>query len=201
MYGGMTFGLSARYTCEKYFSTVCAIGGEVNYAQIGWKEKILDGQDEPVTLPETNSPMEYKRNLTYVQIPLYAHLAWVREKKGFSFFAKAGPQFGICISDSHTANFDVYNPAEYNMSKRASQTVAQDTMRVQNKFDYGIMAGAGLEYSHPKIGHFLVEGRYYFGLGNIYKDSKRDFFAKSAFGNIVIKLTYLFDLIKKDKAD
>ena len=69
-------------------------------------------------------------------------------------------------------------------------------MSVENKIDYGIAVGLGLEYSNRHLGHFLLEGRYYYGLGNIYGDSKRDYFSKSNIGNIVIKLTYLFDIIK-----
>ena len=41
LHGGMTGGLTVRYTCEKYFNTICAILGEVNFAQMGWKESIL----------------------------------------------------------------------------------------------------------------------------------------------------------------
>ena len=38
--------------------------------------------------------------------------------------------------------------------------------------------------------------RYYYGLGNIYGDSKRDYFGSSNFGTITIKLTYLFDITR-----
>ena len=75
----------------------------------------------------------------------------------------------------------------------------QYSMEVENKLDYGIAAGLGLEYSHPKIGHLQLEGRYYYGLGNIYKDSKKDYFSKSNLGNIVVKVTYLFDITKTKK--
>ena len=61
---------------------------------------------------------------------------------------------------------------------------------------YGIAVGLGLEYSNRHLGHFLVEGRYYYGLGNIYGSTKRDYFARSNFGNIVVKFTYLFDIIR-----
>ena len=74
--------------------------------------------------------------------------------------------------------------------------MARDTMAVENKFDYGIALGIGAEYSIPKVGHFLAEARYYYGLGNIYGSSKRDFFAKSNFGQIVFKVSYLFDIVK-----
>jgi len=48
------------------------------------------------------------------------------------------------------------------------------------------------------LGHFLLEGRYYYGLGNIYGDTKKDFFASSNMGSIVVKLTWLMD-VKRTK--
>ena len=69
-------------------------------------------------------------------------------------------------------------------------------MPVETKFGYGIAGASGEEFTAPKLGHFMVEGRYYFGLGNIYGNSKRDFFSKSNIQNIVIKASYLFDLVK-----
>lgn len=192
-HGGLTGGFSFRYVCEKYFSTICAVQAEVNFAQIGWKEQILDDNDAPVINAVTGLPEEYSRTMNYVQIPIFAHLGWGREKKGFQFFFQAGPQIGFCLGESTKTNFNV-NDA--NFDHRVNSIVAQDTMAVENKFDYGIAAGLGLEYSHPKVGHFQLEARYYYGLGNIYGDSKKDFFGKSNFGNIVVKLTYLFDIIR-----
>ena len=195
-HGGINGGLSFRYVCEKYFTTICAVQAEVNYAQIGWKEEILDINDEPVINPLTNLPEEYSRTITYIQVPIFAHLGWGREEKGFQFFFQAGPQVGFYLGEKTKTNFDVSNA---NFADRVNSTVAQDTMAVENKFDYGIAAGLGLEYSHPKVGHFQIEARYYYGLGNIYGDSKKDYFGKSNFGNIMVKLTYLFDIIRTKK--
>ena len=192
-HGGMTGGFSFRYVCEKYFSTICAVQAEVNYAQIGWKEQILDINDAPVINKVTGLPEEYSRTMNYIQIPVFAHLGWGREEKGFQFFFQAGPQIGFCLGESTKTNFNV-NDA--NIEGRVNKVVAQYTMAVENKFDYGIAAGLGLEYSHPKVGHFQLEARYYYGLGNIYGDSKKDYFGKSNFGNVVVKLTYLFDIIR-----
>lgn len=192
-HGGMTGGFSFRYVCEKYFNTICAVQAEVNYAQIGWKESILDANDAPVVNQVTGLPEEYSRTMSYVQIPVFAHLGWGREEKGFQFFFQAGPQIGFCLGEKTKTNFNV---DDANFADRVSSVVAQDTMAVENKFDYGIAAGLGLEYSHPKAGHFQLEARYYYGLGNIYGDTKRDYFGKSNFGNIVVKLTYLFDVIR-----
>ena len=195
-YGGMTAGLTLRYVCEKYFSTICSIYAEINYAKIGWKEDIVDINDAPVINQYTGMAEEYKRSISYIQIPIFAHLAWGREEKGFQFFFQAGPQIGFYMSESTESNFEF---DERNTDDRVSSVVAQDTMEVENKFDYGIAAGLGLEYSHPKIGHFLLEARYYYGLGNLYGDSKKDYFGTSRFGNIIFKVTYLFDITRTKK--
>lgn len=187
-HGGLTGGFTVRYTSEKYFNSICAIVGEVNYAQIGWKESILDADDMPVINSVTGMPEEYQRDMTYVQVPVFARLGWGRERKGVQFFVQAGPQIGVFLSEKTEKN--------YNNSERPFGVLAQDTMAVENKFDYGIAAGAGIELSLPKVGHFMLEGRYYYGLGDIYGNSKRDFFARSNFQNITIKLTYLFDIAR-----
>lgn len=192
-HGGITGGLSFRYVCEKYFNSICSVYGEINYAQLGWKERILDAQDQPVVNPVTNIAEKYQRTINYVQVPVFAHLAWGKEEKGFQFFFQVGPQFGFYMSESTQTNFDF--PMR-NTTDRANSIVAQDTMAVENTFDYGIAAGVGMEYSIPKAGHVLLEARYYYGLGNIYGNTKRDYFGKSNHGNIVIKVSYLFDLIK-----
>ena len=189
--GGFSGGVALRYTVEKYFSTICSIQLELNYAQMGWKEDIKDINNNPVINATTGAAENYSRTINYIQVPLLAHLAWGKEKKGLNFFFNAGPQLGAYISESTKSNFDF---DKRNTSDRVSSVVAQDTMKVENKFDYGIAAGLGVEYSIPKVGHFLLEGRYYYGLGNIYGDSKRDYFASSNYQTICIRLTYLFDL-------
>ena len=210
MLGGTTFGVSARYTCEKYFNSICAVVVELNYAQIGWKEDILTMDDQPVPLhTDPSQNLRYSRKMNYMQIPLLARLGWGRERSGFQAFIQLGPQFGIFMNDKTESNFDVHDPAfnpvvkdgsyseEYQYGGvRASSVVAQDTMAVENKFDYGIVVGAGLEYSNRHLGHFMVDARYYYGLGNIYGSTKRDYFGRSNFGNIVVKFTYLFDIIR-----
>lgn len=194
LHGGVTGGLSVRYVCEKYFNTICSIYGEVNYATVGWKEKIQTGTDQPVI--NANGEAEaYSRTVNYIQIPVFAHLAWGREQNGFNFFFQAGPQIGLYLSESTSKNFGTPNLAT-DGTGRSNVTVAQESMPVEKKFDYGIAAGLGMEYSKRHIGHFLFEARYYYGLGNIYDSSKKDYFGKSNYGNIVVKATYLFDLTK-----
>ena len=192
-FGGMTGGITLRYTCEKYFKSICAVVAEVNYVQTGWKEKILDINDSPVYYYDDATPLHYERRMNYIQVPILARMGWGRERKGLQGFLQLGPQFGMFLSESTKTNI----VAGYGTTvQRASNIVAQDSMAVENKFDYGIAVGVGVEWSIPRAGHLLLEGRYYYGLGNIYGNSKSDYFGKSNFGQIVIKMSYLFDVIR-----
>ncbi len=193
--GGFTGGLTVRYTCEKYFKSICALVGEVNISQVGWKEEILKVDDTPVINAYTGLPEEYQRTLTYVQVPMFARLGWGRERKGLQFYFQAGPQVGFFLGDKVKSNFD-YDKRNVADRVSAMRDAVQDSLDIQRKFDYGIAAGLGLEYSHPKVGHFMLEGRYYYGLGDIFNNSKRDYFGRSNIGSIVVKLTYLFDIVK-----
>ena len=193
MKGGMNMGFTARYTVEKYFATIASIQAEVNFSQLGWKEDIRDMSNQPVINTVTKQAEKYERTINYVQIPFFAHLAWGRENNGFNFFVNAGPQLGIYVSESTKSNFDW---ATRNMDDRSNKVVAQDTMSVENKMDYGIAAGAGGGWATKKLGRFTLEARYYYGLGNIYGDSKRDYFGSSNYGTITIKLGWLVDIMK-----
>lgn len=195
--GGITGGLTVRYTCEKYFNSICALVGEVNYTQAGWKEDILTAEDQPVINQYTGRAEQFQRRLTYVQVPLLARLGWGRERKGFQFFFQAGPQVGFFLGDKITANFD-YDKRNTADRIGAQRDAMQDSLGIQNKFDYGIAGGIGLEYSHPKLGHFIIEGRYYYGLGDIFKNSKSDYFGRSNVNSIIVKFTYLFDISKSN---
>lgn len=197
MHTGITAGLSFRYVCEKYFNTICSVYGELNYAEMGWKQEILTTSGEPVI--NTNGVAEqYSRSLSYLQMPIFAHLAWGKERNGFNFFVKAGPQVGLLISEKITKNYDTPNLSK-DGTGRSSGIIEQEGKAIEKKFDYGIAAGLGAEWSHDKVGHFLIEARYYYGLGNLYNSSKTDYFGRSNNGSIILKLTYLFDLTKTSK--
>lgn len=190
---GKTLGLTLRYTGEKYFNSICAVVAELNFAETGWKERIWDLNDKPVMRLDADEAERYERRLTYLQVPVLARLGWGRERRGFQFFFQVGPQIGFLQSESTKKNFEIANR---NVNDRTSPVYAQDTMAVEHKIDYGIAGGVGLEFSHPKVGHFMLEGRYYYGLGNLYGNTKRDYFAISNQQSIVIKLSYLFDILR-----
>ena len=174
-----TFGFTARYISEKYFAMICGIQGELNISQRGWKENIED---------ETNDT--YHRSMTYVELPILAHLAWGKDKgHGARFVLNLGPQLGFLISEKEHMS-DPWDP-----SHRPNGTNTQYGKMAENKFDYGILAGGGVEL-RTGAGNFILEARYYFGLNDFYHSTKKDYFSRSAHSYICAKLTYLFDLKK-----
>jgi hypothetical protein len=174
-----TYGVTMRYVCEKYFSSICAIQMELNYANLGWKELIEDG-----------SGNTYVRNLNYIQMPMLMHMGWGREERGLKFYINAGPQIGLYIDGSEEKAGGVWDT-----SNRPNGVTYQYGKDIDSKFDYGIAGGLGLELS-TSIGHFLLEGRYYYGLGDVFDNSKKGDFARSAHQTIAVKMTYLFDILK-----
>ena len=176
---GPAFGVTARYISEKYFKMICGIQAEINYSQRGWKETIDDGSGD-----------SFQRAMSYIEIPLLAHLAFGKDKgNGVRFVINFGPQIGFLLSEKDTRS------ASWDTSNRPNGVTEQYSLRAENKFDYGIIGGGGLE-AHTGIGHFILEARYYFGLSDFYGSTKKDYFSRSAHSYIGGRLTYLFDLKK-----
>lgn len=188
MHVGANAGLTVRYTCEKYFKTYCALQVELNYAQLGWKEDIFNSKSEP--LPDT-----YVRHQHYVQLPFMARLAWGKEKQGFMGYLLAGPQVGFCVGETSERS-DTWTVGTDGNPDRPNNMYAQYDMPIEKKFDYGITAGVGVELS-TRAGHILLEGRYYYALSDIYGNSKKDVFERSAHGTLMAKVSYLFGVGKK----
>ena len=177
---GMVFGVTGRYMSEKYFNMLCGIQLELNYSQRGWNEKIEDSSENT-----------YSRTMNYLEVPMLAHLAFGKDAidNGVQFFLNMGPQFAFFLNEKENMS-DNWDP-----SHRSNGVVQQYGKMVEYKFDYGIVAGGGLELS-TKFGHFLLEGRYYLGLSDFYKSTKKDEFGRSGHSFIGVRLTYLYDLIK-----
>ena len=181
---GATFGLTVRYTCEKYFNMLCAFQGEVNYSQAGWKEK-------PLSSGETEAG-NYQRTLHYVQVPLLANLGFGKERGGVKGFLVVGPQLGFCIGETEKTTGDGKGYIPYQLEGLKNQ----HELKVEKKFEYGITGGLGMDVSTKTGHHFIIEGRYFYGLSDIFGNSKKDSFGRSANGTIIAKVSYLFDIKK-----
>lgn len=171
--GGMA-GVMFRYTEERNFGLIA----ELNIEQRGWKENFEE------------LPFQYQRTLTYIQLPLLTHIYFgSRRVKGF---VNLGPEIGYMIASGTKANFDYANPSTVEGFPMHNRMTEQMNTEVKNKFDYGISAGIGMEVFMNRRNSILLEGRFYYGLGNIFPASKADTFAASRSMSIMVNLGYMF---------
>lgn len=173
---GITAGVSFRYAEEK----LVGILGELNIVQRGWSENFED------------SPLSYSRTATYLSLPVMTHInfGWKRCR----IFFNLGPEFSYMISESTSSDFDYSNPtAAEGWPERDRMTEQLDTA-IRHKFDYGITAGLGVEYWITPRNSVYLEGRFYYGLGNIFPSSKADTFDASRLMNLAVTFGYNFRL-------
>ena len=168
------FGVSARYITEKNLGLIA----ELNYSQQGWEEN-FDVEDD--------TQQEYRRKLNYLELPLLTHIYFGDKIR---FFVNLGPKFSYLLSESEEMK-DV--TLDGSLDEDGNTISNQYGRKANNKLDYGIMAGLGAEL-RTNIGNFSLEGRYSFGLGNIFSSSKTDPFSRSANRMISAKLTYYMKL-------
>lgn len=165
---GMTAGVSAKYISQKHLGIIL----ELNFAQRGWKEEFPKG-----------STLAYSRTLNYLEIPIMTHIYFGKKAR---FIMNLGPQVSFLLGDKANTNTDFIN-----LNSQGTQY-----KEIEHKFDYGLIGGLGMEVNTP-IGSFDLEGRYYFGLGDIF-DNKRKTdiqkFSRSAHRVIEAKLIYYFKL-------
>lgn len=175
MLTGMQFGFSFRYAEERHVGLLA----ELNIEQRGWKEDFEE------------APFSYQRRLTYIELPIMTHIFF--GSRTFKGFFNLGPEVCYMIGDKATANFpymELPKVPDFPSNRRYEQM----QMDASNRFDYGITAGAGIEFIIRRRHSLTLEGRYYYGLGNIFPSARKDVFSASRGSSIQITLGYLFRL-------
>lgn len=173
---GYTAGVTFSYAEEKNFGLLI----EMNLAQRGWQENFEE------------APFSYSRKLTYLQVPIMTHI-FLGSSKVKGFF-NAGPEVGFLIGESTSANFDYNNYNTVDGFPIVNRHNEQLTLPVKNKIDYGISLGAGMELIAKHKHSFIVEGRFYYGLGNIFGSRKKDAFSGSTGMSLMLTLGYSYRL-------
>lgn len=170
---GFTAGFMFRYVEEAHFG----LQAELNFVQRGWKEDFED------------APYNYRRTINYVELPVMAHIYFGRRGR---FFFNAGPQIGLCLGESTSANF---NPADMdNLPDFPTQNRENEQMKldVTQKIDFGICAGLGGEFSINRRNAVNLEVRFYYGLGNIFKSGRQEAFRGCNQMSLSATVGYLF---------
>jgi hypothetical protein len=172
---GILGGIAVKYISEKYLGLV----GEVNFAQRGWNEEF-----------DPSTDFSYRRTLNYIEIPVMTHIYFGNKTR---FIMNAGPQISILLSDSQEMSKAL---ADDIAARQAAEPDAPIGVQYGpsgqlKRLDYGLVGGVGMELK-TAAGDFDLEGRYYFGLGDLFNNrrSENAFFTRSAHRLFEAKLTY-----------
>ncbi|WP_280748953.1 porin family protein [Parabacteroides sp. PF5-9] len=172
---GYTGGLALRWITEKHLG----LQAELNYSQQGWKEDFTDNPNY-----EEYAGSHYERTINYLELPFLTHIYF--GKKSFRFYVNLGPKISYAISESTSSLLE---------GEAANYKNEQHDMPIENKFEWGLCGGPGLEL-RTGVGSFMLEGRYYYALSDIYGNKKKDEFSKSSGQTLSVRLTYLLPLRK-----
>lgn len=168
-------GIAVRYISENHLGFIA----ELNYSQQGWEQSFKD-----------NPTYEHSHKLNYLELPFMAHIYFGSDKVRFIF--NVGPKVGYLLGENEDISQALADDlASGNFS--GDNTTYQYYRNADRKIDYSIVAGMGLEL-RTGIGSFMLEGRYTFGLGDIYNSKRSDVFSRSANRVIAAKLTYYVKL-------
>ena len=172
-------GVSMKYIEERFFGVIL----ELNYAQKGWKEKF----------EEKDAAYKYSRTLNYIELPFLAHIYF--GKKSFRFFVNLGPQIGVCIGEDTQSNFDLNAIPKFAVNRETTHY----NMSVDKPFDYGLTGGLGCELRIKNRHSILIEGRYYFGLADIFNNKSADYFSVSSNQSILASISYMYNIKGRKK--
>lgn len=176
MLPGMTAGVMFRYIEEKNFGLIA----ELNVTQRGWKEKFEE------------SDYQYSHNFTYLELPIMTHIFFGNQRvKGF---VNLGPEIEVMLGNRISSNFSYQDAAEDEYFINDNRHIEQLSMKVSNKLDYGICAGAGMELNLNSKHSLLLEGRFYYGLTDVFPNHKTDVFSSSNSMTISVTLGYFYRL-------
>lgn len=172
-------GIAAKYVSEKHLGLVA----ELNFSRKGWEEEF-----------DLESDFAYNRTLTYLDIPFMTHVYFGNKTR---FIFNAGPQISVLIGENATMSPALADHVASLQQADPDAPIGEQykPMSEMKRVDYGLVGGIGLEL-RTGIGVFDLEGRYYFGLGDVFtsRRSQEAYFSRSAHRVIMAKLTYYIPL-------
>lgn len=173
---GIHAGIAAKYISQKHLGLIA----EINFAQRGWTEKY-----------DAGTGFSYNRTLNYIEIPFMTHIYFGNKVR---FIINLGPQISFLISHSSQMSDELAADVEARQQENQDAFIGVQYTDPEKRFDYGAIGSAGMSLK-TGVGDFDLEGRYYFGLGDLFKyeDRQKDF-SRAAHRMIEIKLTYYFKL-------
>ncbi|MBQ0057184.1 MAG: PorT family protein [Bacteroidales bacterium] len=174
MSNGFVMGAGVRYIEEKIFG----LQAEVLLTQRGIKDRY-----------DAYPQYSFERTLTYIEVPILAHVYFNMGKRN-EISLDAGPKLGYYLGGGTKSKTDSeYQDMVVNMTVHR---YAHHDMPLDRKFDYGIQAGLGYEFKLSRDMSLQVQGRYYYGLGNMFHDMKSDTYENSSNQSVQIVTSLWF---------
>lgn len=168
-------GIAAKYISQKNLGLVV----EANYSQRGWQEEF-----------DPESDFSYNRTLNYLEIPFMTHVYFGKRTR---FIVNVGPQISFLLSEDQEMSQALADDVEARREANPDLIIGNqyNPISEMQRVDYGFIGGMGIEIQ-TGVGNFDLEGRYYFGLGDIFtsRRSENAYFGRSAHRLIEGKLTY-----------
>lgn len=179
---GMTAGVNALYIAQNHFGVFL----ECNLTQKGWCEQFRarNGQTERlVGADEVDfNGVDLDRELTYIDIPLLAHIYFGRKARAYVNF---GPQVSFLIKEKD----------ETVVSDLQKQTLTLRDPRVNpdietSKFDLSLCAAVGFDLHLEKV-HPMLEIRWNYGTHDLYECGKMELFQRASTQNLALVLKFM----------
>ncbi len=177
---GIVGGVSLKYISEKHLGLIA----ELNYVQKGWSE-----------LFDPESEFSYSRTLSYLEVPFLTHIYFGDKTR---FIINAGPKISYLLGEQQQMSSALADDlaARREADPNAPIGVQYNSIDEMKRVDYGLIGGLGIELK-TTMGDIDLEGRYYFGLADLFtsRRSENAYFSRSAHRIIEAKLTWYFKIL------
>lgn len=120
----------------------------------------------------------FTKQLNYIEFPFLTHI-YIGQKN--RFFINIGPKISYLISERNLVDAN------------SGGTEIQQISPIHYPFDYGLCGGLGILFNVNK-NILQLDSRAYFGLSDIYPNSKSDYFSNSNHINIAVNLAWLIQV-------
>lgn len=183
---GMTAGINALYIAQEHFGVFL----EANLTQRGWCEKFRarNGQTQRL-VGEGNvdfNGVDLKRNLTYIDIPLLAHIYFGRKARAYF---NIGPQFSMLVKEEDkTFVTDIQRETLSMRDPRVNPDIET------SKYDLSICMAAGFDLHMAKV-HPMLEVRWNYGVHDLYECGKRELFQRASTQNLALVLKFMVPVL------
>ena len=159
-YLGFSGGVALRYDVESYAGVLV----ELNYWQRGWTEA-----------PEDYPQYTYKRNLSFVHVPIMTHFMIGGASSPLKLTLDAGSHFGYKLGESEEEQVgEGFDPTTMRHVYREHHGHELD-----HNFWWGVGGGIGAEY---QMRRFVIglRGGYIYNLGELFDNSRTSLFGTSS---------------------